>query len=74
VLLAEGIPPARRRAALIAVARHHVLSRTGALLGSSAERLPAGARRRLSLEARGSFVALDPSAEQMHTIENTTGR
>jgi rhamnosyltransferase len=33
-LLAEGVPPARRRAALVAVARHHLVSRTGALLGS----------------------------------------
>jgi len=31
----------------------------GALLGSHADRLPAGARRRLSLEGRSSFEPLD---------------
>jgi len=35
-LIAEGVPPAARCATLVAVARHHLLTRTGALLGSHA--------------------------------------
>jgi rhamnosyltransferase len=58
-LCAAGIPPKRRRATLAAVSRQHVLRLAGALLGSRAEVLPAWARRRLSLEGRASFVALD---------------
>ncbi len=48
-----------RRATLTAVARHHVVRLTGALLGSRADRLPAGVRRRLSLEGRASYEALE---------------
>jgi GT2 family glycosyltransferase len=58
-LLAEGVPPARRAATLAAVARHHALSRAGALLGSRADRLPAALARGLSLDARAGFTALD---------------
>jgi rhamnosyltransferase len=58
-LIGQGVSRARRRATLAAVARHHVLARTGALLGSRAERLPAAARRRLSLERRAGFAPLD---------------
>jgi len=58
-LLAAGVAPARRRATLAAVTRHHVLRLTGALLGSRAQALPAWARRRLSLERRAGFVALE---------------
>jgi glycosyltransferase involved in cell wall biosynthesis len=39
--------------------RHNVLRLTGALLGSRAERLPPGVRRRLSLEGRAGFAPLD---------------
>ena len=48
-----------RRATLAALTRHHVLRLAGALLGSRADRLPPGARRRLSLEGRSSFEPLD---------------
>jgi GT2 family glycosyltransferase len=58
-LLAEGAPPARRRATLAAVTRHHLLCRAGALLGSHADRLPDALTRRLSLEGRVGFVPLD---------------
>jgi rhamnosyltransferase len=51
--------PSERRATLAAVTRHHVVRLAGALLGSRADRLPAGARRRLSLEGRASFDPLD---------------
>ena len=54
----RGAAPAERRATLAAVARHHVVRRAGALLGSRADRLPAGMRRKLSLEGRGSFEPL----------------
>ena len=58
-LIREGASPARRRTTLAAVSRHHVVRLAGALLGSRADRLPAGARRRLSLEGRASFVPLE---------------
>jgi glycosyltransferase involved in cell wall biosynthesis len=35
-LIAAGVPPAQRRTTLLAVARHHLLTRAGALLGSYA--------------------------------------
>jgi rhamnosyltransferase len=47
------------RATLAAVGGHHVVSRAGALLGSRADRLPPGVRRRLSLEGRAGFAPLD---------------
>lgn len=40
-----------------------MLALTGAALGSRAERLPVGVRRRLSLERRGSFEPLDQLTE-----------
>jgi glycosyltransferase involved in cell wall biosynthesis len=58
-LLAAGVPSGRRRATLAAATRHHVLRLAGALLGSRAGALPAWMRRRLSLEGRASFLALD---------------
>jgi glycosyltransferase involved in cell wall biosynthesis len=58
-LIDEGASPRRRRATLAAVARHHVLSRAGALLGSRADLLPAQVRLRLSLEGRAGFSPLD---------------
>jgi glycosyltransferase involved in cell wall biosynthesis len=39
--------------------RQNVLRLTGAVLGSRADRLPTGLRRRLSLEGRGAFAPLD---------------
>jgi glycosyltransferase involved in cell wall biosynthesis len=63
-LRAEDVPPAQRYATLAAVSRHHVVCRAGALLGSRADRLPAAARRRLSLEGRAGFAPLDLSGER----------
>lgn len=60
-LTLAGASPGRRRATLVAVSRHHVARLAGAVLGSRADRLPAVARRRLSLEHRASFVPLDLS-------------
>jgi GT2 family glycosyltransferase len=62
--LREGMSPAQRRATLAAVGRHHVLRLVGALLGSRADRLPAVARHRLSLEGRGGFAPLGLDGEQ----------
>ncbi len=62
-LIAQGASPRERHRALAAVASHHVIARTGALLGSRAERLPARARRTLSLEGRASFAPLDLDGE-----------
>ena len=61
-LTAAGVTPARRRTALSAIAAHHVARQTGAMLGSRADLLPAAVRRRLSLERRGGFAALDLDA------------
>jgi GT2 family glycosyltransferase len=63
-LLAQGVSSASRRRALAEVTRHHVLTRTGALLGSRAEQLPAVARGRLSLEGRSSFAQLQLDSER----------
>jgi rhamnosyltransferase len=68
-LISEGVPPAERRAVLASVARHQLLSFGGALLGSHAERLPAGARRWLSLDRRAGFVPLDTSYETIPAPE-----
>jgi len=57
-LIREGVAAAGRRATLIAVSRHHLVRLAGAVLGSRADRLPAAARRRLSLEGRASFEPL----------------
>jgi len=53
-----SISSSERRATLAAITRHHVVRLAGALLGSRADRLPAGVRRRLSLEGRASFLPL----------------
>jgi GT2 family glycosyltransferase len=58
-LIREGASSARRRATLAAAGRHHVVRLAGALLGSRADLLPPPVRRRLSLERRAGFVALD---------------
>ncbi len=54
----RGVSTSERRATLVAITRHHVVRLAGSLLGSRADRLPAGARRRLSLEGRSSFQPL----------------
>jgi glycosyltransferase involved in cell wall biosynthesis len=59
----EGVTGSPRRATLAAVGRHQMVCLAGALLGSRADRLPVAARRRLSLERRGAFVALDIDAD-----------
>ncbi len=59
----EGVTPSERRATLGAIARHHIVRLAGELLGSRADRLPAGARRRLSLEGRASYEPLDLDAD-----------
>jgi rhamnosyltransferase len=71
-LIATGASPAKRRATLLAAARHHVVRLVGALLGSRADRLPAGVRRRLSLERRAGFVPLrlDEPPQPQSTQDN----
>jgi GT2 family glycosyltransferase len=63
-LIHDGVPATRRGAALAAVSRHHVVCLAGALLGSRADRIPAVARRRLSLEGRAGFAPLDFDADR----------
>jgi GT2 family glycosyltransferase len=57
-LAREQIPFLGRLRTLLGVARHQLVCLCGALLGSRAERLPAGARRALSLERRAGFAPL----------------
>jgi rhamnosyltransferase len=71
-LLASGVPPARRRATLAALTRHHVVRLAGALLGSRAEMLPSWARRRLSLEGRASFEPLRLDSDPPSTQDDRT--
>jgi GT2 family glycosyltransferase len=73
-LEAQGVPASRRRATLAAVARHHLLCRTGALLGSRADRLPPRARRMLSLERRPGFAPLEQDPKPMPPAENRAAR
>jgi GT2 family glycosyltransferase len=54
----SGASPSERRVTLAAVTGHHVVRLAGELLGSNADRLPPGIRRRLSLEGRASFLPL----------------
>jgi GT2 family glycosyltransferase len=61
-LARAGVPAARRWATLAAVSRHNVVRQLGALLGSRADLLPSSVARRLSLERRPGFVALDLDA------------
>jgi rhamnosyltransferase len=65
-LLREGMSGRHRRATLAAVGAHHLVCLAGALLGSHADRLPAGARRRLSLEGRGGFAPLELNRDQLN--------
>jgi GT2 family glycosyltransferase len=62
-LAREHASPTTRLRTLLAVARHQLVCLCGALLGSRAERLPAAARRALSLERRASFTPLHLSGE-----------
>jgi len=55
-LVGEDAP--RRTVALLAIALRQLMRLGGALLGGRADRLPAGVRRRLSLEGRDSFTPL----------------
>jgi rhamnosyltransferase len=72
-LIARGASPARRRATLAKVARHQLVCRTGALLGSHADRLPRAATRKLSLERRAGFSPLSLDDESTpSTIHVTT--
>lgn len=64
-LIREDASPARYWATLAATSRHQLVCLSGALLGSRAARLPPGARRRLSLERRGSFAPLHLDGEQL---------
>ena len=63
-LRSEGSTGTDLVAALLAVSRHHVLRSLGAMLGSRADRLSTGVRRRLSLESRAGFTPLDLDRER----------
>src|SRR4051794_34596752 len=55
-LSAHGVHGRALARPLAVSARHHAIRMAGAIVGSRADRLPAGVRRRLSLERRDSFV------------------
>lgn len=71
-LIGQGASPGRRRTTLAAVTRHHLVCRAGALLGSRADRLPARARRRLSLEGRAGFAPLDLNGDSTQPLEDSS--
>jgi GT2 family glycosyltransferase len=71
-LIAQGAAPACRRKTLARVARHHVVCRAGALLGSRADMLPAAAARMLSLERRAGFAPLNLDDEPMPPTKNVS--
>jgi rhamnosyltransferase len=73
-LIAEGASLVRRWGTLGAVGRHHLVCLSGALLGSRANRLPAGARRRLSLERRAGFEPLDLDGDSIRPLEDSASR
>jgi rhamnosyltransferase len=55
----EQTGPLRRMVALLGVGTHHAARLAGAVLGSRAQSLPAGLRRRLSLEGRDGVSVLE---------------
>lgn len=68
-LARSGAPAPGRWATLAEVTRHNVVRLAGALLGSRADRLPPGARRKLSLERRATFEPVDfdlPASTSQH--------
>ena len=71
-LIARGASPASGRAILAKVARHQLVCRTGALLGSRADRLPTAATRKLSLERRAGFAPLNLDDEPMPPTKNVS--
>ena len=56
---ARGAAPAEQAAVAARAAIHHAARTAGAALGSRHERLPAGLRRRLSLESRATFPPIE---------------
>jgi glycosyltransferase involved in cell wall biosynthesis len=74
LLIREGVSPTRRRTTLVAVGAHHVARLAGALLGSRADRLPPGVRRRLSFERRAAFAPLQLNGEQAQPVEDSLTR
>ncbi|HWF33208.1 MAG TPA: glycosyltransferase [Solirubrobacteraceae bacterium] len=61
-LAATAASPLERTRVLLAVACQQLASLLGALLGSRADRVPAGLRRRLSLEGRAGFAPLEQAS------------
>ncbi len=68
-LVERGAGRRQRARTLASVSRHHVVSRAGALLGSRADMLPAPLTRRLSLEGRAGFRALDDGHQPTHASD-----
>jgi rhamnosyltransferase len=73
-LIREGVSTPRRWATLTAVIRHHVIRLAGAALGSRADRLAPGVRRRLSLDGRADFAPLEVAGDPLQPLENASSR
>jgi glycosyltransferase involved in cell wall biosynthesis len=73
VMLSEGTPPLAQCGNLLAIAAHHTLRLSGAVLGSRAERMPPRLRAALSLERRASFERFEPDGRQSITREGGPG-
>jgi glycosyltransferase involved in cell wall biosynthesis len=54
--------------------RHHTIRMAGAIIGSRADRLPAPARKRLSLEGRATFTPYDVPASPLLRSEPRPGQ
>lgn len=72
-LAREGAPPVRRCTTLVGVLAHQIVCLCGALLGSHADRLPTGVRRRLSLEGHASFSFPAPAGSVQASEEGPQG-
>ena len=64
-LRAQGVHGTRLVRPLAISLRHHTIRMTGSILGSRADRLPRGIRRRLSMEGRDSFTPYELPASPL---------
>lgn len=71
-LIREDASHGRVWATLTAVGRHQLVCLAGALLGSRADRLPSGARRKLSLEGRAGFAPLRLDNDPIQPFEDSS--
>jgi glycosyltransferase involved in cell wall biosynthesis len=73
-LSAQGVRGPALARPLAVSARHHTIRMAGAILGSRADRLPAGVRRRLSLEGRETFAHADVPSSPLLPLPAASGQ